>query len=94
MSLHSSHSEDSYWLFSLPLKHREIHEQRPEVIFQDRQILFTYLREKLVTADVCYLFPTDLPEFKVNFLLHTQSTSFSFLLHLSDEYFGFHGHFK
>ena len=58
---------DSFWLFSLPLKHREVHEQRPEVIFQDRQILFTYLREKLVTAgDVCYLFPIDLPEFKVN----------------------------
>ena len=61
-----SGNSDNLWLFSLPLKHREIHEQRPEVIFQDRQILFTYLREKLVTAgDVCYLFPTDLPEFKV-----------------------------
>jgi hypothetical protein len=61
-----SGSSDSLWLFSLPLKHREIHEQRHEVIFQDRQILFAYLREKLVTnGDVCYLFPTDLPEFKV-----------------------------
>ena len=64
-----SGNSDSLWLFSLPLKHREIHEQRPEVIFQDRQILFTYLREKLVTAgDVCYLFPTDLPEFKVKYI--------------------------
>lgn len=59
---------DYFWLFSLPLKHREVHEQRPEVIFQDRQILFTYLREKLVSSnEVCYLFPTDLPEFKVSF---------------------------
>lgn len=65
-----SGTSDSLWLFSLPLKHREIHEQRPEVIFQDRQILFTYLREKLVTAgDVCYLFPTDLPEFKVKIII-------------------------
>lgn len=51
---------------SLPLKHREINQQRPEIIFQDRQILFSYLRDKLVTVgDVCHLFPIDLPEFKV-----------------------------
>lgn len=53
-------------MFSLPLKHRELHEQKPEVIFQDRQILYTYLREKLVTVgDVCQLHSIDLPEFKV-----------------------------
>lgn len=68
MSQTSNSISETLWLFSLPLKHREIHEQRPEVIYQDRQILFTYLREKLVTAgDVCYLFPTDMPEFKVDF---------------------------
>lgn len=70
MSQSGNSDSHSLWLFSLPLKHREIHEQRPEVIFQDRQILFTYLREKLVTAgDVCYLFPTDLPEFKVKIII-------------------------
>lgn len=72
MSQPTSSSSETLWLFSLPLKHREVHEQRPEVIYQDRQILFTYLREKLVTAgDVCYLFPTDMPEFKVTCFIIT-----------------------
>lgn len=66
----STKSSDYFWLFSLPLKHREIHEQRPEFIFQDRQILFNYLREKLVSSnEVCFLFPTDLPDFKVFYII-------------------------
>lgn len=78
-----SSTSDSLWLFSLPLKHREIHEQRPEVIFQDRQILFTYLREKLVTTgDVCYLFPSDLPEFKVSINFYF-NCNYKFRLELS-----------
>lgn len=84
--------ENSFWLFSLPLKHREIHEQRPEVIFQDRQILFTYLREKLVTADVCCLFPIDLPEFKVILALKNYLIiNFEFYL---DWYSRYISHFK
>ena len=64
--MNSNSSTDDFWLFSLPLKHREVNDQRPEVIFQDKQILFAYLREKLVSpGDVCYLFPIELPEFKV-----------------------------
>lgn len=56
----------SFWLFSLPLKHREIKEQSPEVISQDRQIIFSYLRDKLVVGgQVCHLYPMDLPQFKV-----------------------------
>ncbi len=57
---------NSLWLLSLPLKHREIKQQTPEVITQDRQIIFSYLKDKLVTAgDVCKLNSIELPEFKV-----------------------------
>lgn len=62
-----SSSTTNTWLLSLPLKHREIGQQKAEVIAQDRQIIFTYLKDKLVTAgDVCKLSPIDLPEFKVS----------------------------
>jgi hypothetical protein len=55
-----------FWMLSLPLKHRELQEQRAEVLFQDRQILFTYLREKLVTGEqAAELHGFDIPEFKV-----------------------------
>ena len=57
---------ETVWMMSLPLKHREIQEQKPEVILQDRQILFAYLKEKLtVTEQTCELNAFDIPEFKV-----------------------------
>ncbi len=81
--------ENSLWLLSLPLKHREINQQTPEVINQDRQIIFTYLKEKLVnTGDVCQLSLIELPEFKVS---HQFVQHFSFT-HMSDWYFGFTCH--
>ena len=58
------------WFVSLPLKHREIGQQTADVIAQDRQIIFSYLKDKLVTAgDVCQLYCVELPDFKVSFSL-------------------------
>ena len=58
-------TSDYFWLFSLPLKHREIHEQRPEVIFRIDKFFYLFTEKLVSSNEVCYLFPTDLPEFKV-----------------------------
>ncbi len=56
---------DIFWMISLPLKHRESHQQTKEFISQDRQILNSYLKDKLLSNDVADLHYFEIPEFKV-----------------------------
>jgi hypothetical protein len=64
-SFENNANGNKFWIMSLPLKHRELVEQKPEVIMQDRQILYAYLREKLmVTEHTCDLNTFDIPDFK------------------------------
>jgi hypothetical protein len=59
-----------FWLVALPLKHREKATHNSSIVEEDRNILYSFLNDKLsVNGDVAQVHQFSFPEFKVPLLI-------------------------
>ncbi|PJF17703.1 ATPase, V1 complex, subunit C domain-containing protein [Paramicrosporidium saccamoebae] len=65
----SGSSSSMFWLLALPLKHREVVTHNNSLVDEDRNILYSFLKDKLsVSSDVAEVHQFAFPEFKVGTL--------------------------
>lgn len=55
-----------YWMVALPLKHREHSQTHSSVVDEDRNVLYSFLKDKLsVSNDLAEVHQFAFPQFKV-----------------------------
>ncbi len=59
-------AESLFWLLALPLKHRDAEEKGLDVVDEDRNMLYSFIKDKLsVSQSLAQVYRFDFPTFKV-----------------------------